>query len=289
MRGRRRAVGEHERRERRDRIQARRVEPQAPERRDRERADRQARDRAEAHLAHEQEPEVEHAVGRVLQPLDEADDEEHGDGVVEARLALEREREPPPQRGALQQGEHRRAVGRGEDRAEEQPLERREVEQERGGEARDRRGDGGADDGEPERRTEHRAQLLPAGRQTALEEDHREPEHADEARGVVVVEVQAADPVAAGRHPDREQDHERGQPDAPGEQRRQDAGGEQAAAEQDETGLAHATARVAATMGSTGIVTVMMIADGAGTHHGARTPCRPRGGGQSRTRPRRIA
>ena len=129
-----------------------------------------------AHLAHEQEPEVEHAVAGVLEPLDEADDEEHGDGVVEARLALEREREPAPQRGALQEREDRRAVGRGEDRAEQQPLERREVEQARGGEAVTAAVTAFPTTASAERRPDHRPQLLPAGREAALEQDQRERE-----------------------------------------------------------------------------------------------------------------
>ena len=58
-----------------------------------------------------------------------ADHEQHGDRVVEARLALERAGELAPQRRAAQQREGRGAVGRGDDRAEQQALERGQVEQ----------------------------------------------------------------------------------------------------------------------------------------------------------------
>jgi hypothetical protein len=66
---------------------------------------------------------------RALDPLDEAQDEQHGDRVVEARLGLERAGQAAAQRRPAQQREDRRAVGRAEDRADEQPLEQRQVEE----------------------------------------------------------------------------------------------------------------------------------------------------------------
>ena len=125
-----------------------------------------------------------------LDPVDEAEHEQHGDRVVEARLALERAREPAlaaSSRAAARRSPRRRST-RGPRRAAG-PRAGREVEQPRGGEAGDDRGD------ERARRSarliagrEHRADLEQAGGQAALEQDQRERDDPDRARELVVVE-----------------------------------------------------------------------------------------------------
>ena len=166
-------------------------------------------------------------------PLDEPEHEQHGDRVVEARLALERALQPLAQPGAAQQREHRGAVGRGDDRADQQALERREAEQPRGGQAGDDRGDQRARQREPDRRPQHRPDLAPAGGQPALEQDQGERDHADRLGEVGVVELDQAEAVGADRHAQAEEQHEAGQPHAPRDQRRGERRGQQGADDQD--------------------------------------------------------
>ena len=73
--------------------------------------------------AREQPGHVQDAVARLLDPRDEPEHEQDRDGIVEARLALERAGHAPAQRRAPQDGEDRRAVRRGQHRAEQHPLE----------------------------------------------------------------------------------------------------------------------------------------------------------------------
>ena len=82
---------------------------------------------------------------------------------VRARLRL--------QRRAAQQREDRGAVGGGDDRSEQQPLQRAQVEEPDRGRAGDRRGDEGADEGEGEGRAQDRPDLLEPGGEAALEQD----------------------------------------------------------------------------------------------------------------------
>ncbi len=135
-----RAEGQAGDRERRDGVQARDRKP-----RDREQpCDAETHARA-AHeprreLADEQHEHVGDAVVGLQQPRREPEHEEHGDRIVEARLALEHQREPRPQRRPAQQGEHRRAVRRRECGAHEHPLQEPAAEEHRRGHAREQRG-----------------------------------------------------------------------------------------------------------------------------------------------------
>ena len=119
------------------------------------------------------------ALGR--DPGAEAEHEQDGDGVVEAGLALERPRDAAAQRRAAQDREDRRAVGGGEDRAEQQALEQAEVQQPGGGEAGEDGGERRADERQRERRPQHRPDLREAGGQAALEEDRGQRDDPDRA------------------------------------------------------------------------------------------------------------
>ena len=134
-----RAVRDRPGRQRGHRVEAGGVEPGAPEPLHGEPADSQADHRADPQLLHEQPEHVEHAVVRQLDPVDEAEDEQDGHGIVEAGLALERRRQPPLERRGAQHGEDRRAVRGGDDRAEQQRLQEGEVEQQHRHAAPDRR------------------------------------------------------------------------------------------------------------------------------------------------------
>jgi hypothetical protein len=174
----------------------------------------------------------------VADHLDHHEHEHDHDRIVEPGLSLERALERLRQRHPAQQREHRRAVGGAEDRAQEQPLRQRDVQQPVGAYAGDERGRGGPDGRERHRRAEHRRQRPQPGLQAALEQDHEQRDGADEARERVVVEVDPAETVGADRHPDAQEQDERGQPQARGDQRRHHTHGEQPAADEDEMGVA---------------------------------------------------
>ena len=179
-------------RQRRHRVEARGGEPRAAERLHPEPADDEADREPDPELAHEQQQHVREAVVGLLDVLDQREDQQHGDRVVEARLALERTRQPPPQGRVAQQREDRRAVGAREHRADEQALLEVEAEQQRRRHAGDRRRDRGGDERQRDRGPEHRADLHEAGGQAALEQDQRQGDDPDRAGQLVVAEVDPA-------------------------------------------------------------------------------------------------
>ena len=95
----------------------------------------------------------------------------------------------------------------------------------------------GADGRQRGRGAEHRPDLRPAGGQAALEEDQDEGDRAQGAGQLGVVEVDPADPLRAGEHPEPEEEQQAGDPDPVGEQRPDDAGGEQGAGDEDQLGV----------------------------------------------------
>ena len=116
------AEGQRGRRQRGDRVEPGGRELRAPEALDRGPADGEADDEADAELLDEQHHDVVEAVAGLRDRLDQRDHQQHGDGVVEAGLALERARQAPAQRRVAQQGEDRGAVRGGEHRADQQAL-----------------------------------------------------------------------------------------------------------------------------------------------------------------------
>ena len=166
-------VGERRGGDRRHRVQpgARQVDPaDAPPGAE---PDRDAEGEPDRELHREAGDHVGEAVVRHLDPVDEPGDEQQRDRVVHAGLALERPREAFAQVRAAQDGEDRRAVGRRHRGADQQSLEGREIEQPDRGQAGDHRCDHGADRRQRDRGPEHRADLVPARGEAALEEDQR--------------------------------------------------------------------------------------------------------------------
>ena len=94
-----------------------------------------------------------------------------------------------------------------------------------------------------DRRPQHRADLVEARGQTALEQDQRQRDDPDRPRQLVVVEVDPAGPVGADEHPDAEEQHEAGHAQPPGQQRGDERGGEQGAGGEDQLAVSHARGR----------------------------------------------
>ena len=170
----------------------------------------------------------------ILDPFDEPDHEQQRDRVVHPRLALERARKPLLQRRAAQHGEDRGRVGRGDGGAGQHPFERPEPEDPLRREPGHDRGDDGADGRQRRRGPEHRSDLRPAGGQASLEQDQDEGDRPQGAGELGIVELDPADPLRAGEHAEAEEQQQAGDPDPVGEERADDAGGEQGAGDEDQ-------------------------------------------------------
>jgi hypothetical protein len=245
-------VGQRRRGDRGHGPQARRRQAHAAHRRHGQRRDREAADEADRQLAGHQPERVEQAEGRALDGLDAADHEQDRDRIVDARLPLERARQPPPQRGPAQHREDRGRVARRDGRAEQQRLERREVEDQARGHGGQARGQQRPEGREGDRGPQHRADLVEAAGQAALEEDQRQRDDADLARELEVGEVDPARAVGADQHPEREDEHEARHPHAARGERRGQASSQQDARDQEELALVHGRnpARLARKCGS---------------------------------------
>jgi hypothetical protein len=109
-----------------------------------------------------------------------------------------------------QRREHGGGVGRRDDGTEQHGLEPREVEEPVRGRAGEDRGDDDADRAQQRRGDGNLAQPAPRGREAALVQDRNEADHADLARELRVVELDAAEAVRAEQHAEREERDERG-------------------------------------------------------------------------------
>ena len=239
------AEGQHRRGHRGHRVQAGGGKRDAAQEEHRNGGDGESHHEADRELAHDQQQRVLETVAVALDRLDAADDEQDRDRVVDARLALQRAGEPAAQGRAAQDGEDRGGVGGGHRRAEQQRLERVEVEQQR-------RRDGGQHGraqrpqrGEGDRRPEHRPDLAEAGRQAALEEDEGERDHAGRTRQLEVVldvapEIDQAEAVRPDEHADAQHQDEARHAEASGGQRGGQTGSQHDPDDQDELTLVQA-------------------------------------------------
>ena len=177
------------------------------------------------------------AVAGLLDPFDEADHEQQRHRVVHPRLALERAGQALLQGRAAQHGEDRRRVGGGDAAPTSIPSSvlRPKIQLRR--EAGEQRGEHGADRRQRGRGAEHRADLRPARGQAALEEDQDQGDRAQRAGQLGVVELDPADALGAGQHPEAEEEQQARDPHPVGEQRAGDPGGEQGAGDQDQLGV----------------------------------------------------
>ena len=174
----------------------------------REHADHEPEEQPDADLLDDQRRQVADAVVRTLDPGDQAERQCDRDGVVAARLRLERAGEAAAQPGAAERREHGRRIGRRDDGAEEERLRPGEVEEE----VREAAGDAGGDD-DTDRREQRRgncdaAQPAPRGRKTPLIEDRDERDDADFAGDGRVVEGDASRAVGAEHHAEAEEGHQ---------------------------------------------------------------------------------
>ena len=147
-----------------DRVQPGRRQRHTAQEEHRQGRDREADDAPIASSCTTSRQRVREPVVRLLDRLQAADDEQDRDRVVDARLALERAREPAPQRRPAQHREDRGRVGRRHRGAEQQRLRRVEVEQQRGRYGGERRGPERAERRQRDRAADHRADLVEARR-----------------------------------------------------------------------------------------------------------------------------
>ncbi len=141
----------------------------------------------------------------LVNPLDQPDRERDRHRVVPAGLGLERPREPPPDVREPERREDRCGVGRGDDGAEQDGFQPGQVEEEVRGCSGQERGHDDADGAEQRGRHDDLAQPPPRGREPALVEDRGEPDDADGARELGVVELDVARAVRAEQHPERQE------------------------------------------------------------------------------------
>ena len=192
---------------------------------------------AQGQLEDEQAGHVGEPVARLLDPFDEADHEQQRHRVVHPRLPLERAGQALFQGRAAQHGEDRRRVGGGDRRADQHPFQGAEVEDPLRGQAGNDGGHRGADRRQRGRRAEHRPDLRPAGGQAALEEDQHEGDRTQRAGQLGVVELDPADALRAGQHAQPEEEQQPRDANAVGEQRADDARGEQGPGDEDQLGV----------------------------------------------------
>ncbi len=112
---------------------------------------------------------------------------------------------------AAEHRENRSGIGGADDRADQQALNQREIEDPHGEQADDGAGDEHAECGEGERRTKTDPEGLEAGTQPAIEKDHGQREMADQEGQRVIVELDTQNTVFAGQHAQPEEDQQQRQ------------------------------------------------------------------------------
>ena len=204
-------------------------------------AEHDADDEAEGELANDVEHEVREPERRIVDPGDEADRERDRDRVVQARLGLQRARDPLPDVREPERREDRGRVGRGDDRPEEHRLEPREVEQRVRRGARKHRGRDNSRRRQQACRDGHAPEPAPRRGEPALVEDRRQAGDPDGPRELGVVEVDSAGTIRAEQHAEHEKGDERRNPDTRGADRDGHADREDPANEQEERAGFHAS------------------------------------------------
>ena len=141
-------------------------------------ADEAAEDRL---LAQQRRAMSLHALVAEQQDLDQHDGEEDRERIVDAGLDLERRADAraQPQALGVEQEEHRRGVGRGHHRADQQRLDPGQAAAPSGDRRGQRRGDQHADGREQPRRRQHVAEGREPRAQAAVEQDQAERDRAD--------------------------------------------------------------------------------------------------------------
>ena len=161
--------------------------------------------------------------------------EEDRDRVVGAGLDLERRLDPLAEVDAAgaQQKEHRRGVGGGDDRGEQEAFDPADVEQQVGGGAEDQRRQQHAQRRQHHRRGAGGAEVPDARLEAAVEQDDRQRQRADEVGNRAAVELDAEQPVLAGEQAEGEEHQQQRRPGAPGGEAGQGTQRHQACCDQD--------------------------------------------------------
>jgi hypothetical protein len=165
------------------------------------------------------------------QKFDQEDGEQNRERIVAAGFDFEdrADARTQPQAMGMDQEEHRRGVGRGYDRADQQRLGPAHAEQNFRDRRGHRRGQQYAKRREHERGREHAAEDRKAGAQAAVEQNKRERNRADHIGRAHVVELDPARPRLAREHADDQEHQQQRRPEAHRQQARQDAGEHQSA------------------------------------------------------------
>jgi len=123
----------------------------------------------------------------------------------------------------VEQIEHGGRVGRGDDRADEQPLQGMQVEQGNGRDAGDARGHQHADGRQDRGGLQSKTKRLVRGPQTAVEQDHGQGQAGEGECQIDVVEHDPAGAVLAEQHAHDEEHQQQRRPDTIGDPARQHA------------------------------------------------------------------
>jgi len=172
----------------------------------------------------------------MLQQLDAKQGQEHGHRVVHAGFQLQRAGHAGIDRrsAAMQQHEDGGGIGRGDHRAQQHALQRREAHGQvcdpGDGEGREQHADGRQAEGRPEHQPHHVARRP----EPALEQNDGQGDRADREGRAVVVEVDLEDAVLAGQHAEEQEDQQQRRAEPRGNHARENAEQDQQRADEDE-------------------------------------------------------
>ena len=168
------------------------------------------------------------------QEFDQHDGEEDRERIVDAGFDFQHRADagPQPQPLGVDQEEHRRRIGRGHDRADQEGLGPVHAEHVSGKRRGQRRGQQHAERRQHHRRRQHAAEGRKPRAQAAVEQDQRERDGADHIGRAHVVELDPARPALARQHAEEQEHQQQRRPEPHRDQARQDAREHQQRAEQ---------------------------------------------------------
>ena len=165
--------------------------------------------------------------------LYQRDRQEDGDGIVGAGFDLERRADAFAQIhiAGPEQEEHRRGVGRGDDRPEQKCFEPGKFRQIVGGDAKQQCGHNDAQGRQRQSRRGRLPERVKRRAEARIEENDRQRQRADEIGQFGVVEFDA-EPVYAARQTDAEKQEQKRRAEAEGDQARKRRGKHQGCADE---------------------------------------------------------
>ena len=168
------------------------------------------------------------------QQFDQGDGEEHRHRIVHAGFHLQRGADALAQFHAalMQQQEHRRGVGRGDDGAGQQSRDPGQIEQPDRGQTGDGGGDQNTDCRHDAGRRPGDAYRPQRRAQPAIEQDDRQRQAAQQVGRLKIIELDAKS-IFPCRHAERQEDQQQGCADPRGQHPRNDTDDQQRAAEKD--------------------------------------------------------